>query len=344
MAKKIAFVFAASIYFLNFVTCINIIAMKSSYSIGIDIGGTNTDIGLVRNDGVCIARASLSTNTYFEADKYVSDLWVCISNILEANNIQIIDGIGIGAPNANYYTTCIEHAPNLNFKGVVNMKALFSRHTDIPVTMSNDANAAAYGELVYGGAKGMKHFIMVTLGTGVGSGIVIDGRLLHGSTGCAGELGHSILIPDGRQCNCGLCGCMETYCSAGGIRRTAIEMLKADKQYKGDLRQIAESDLTSRDVGVAANQGDTLAIEALRQTGHWLGIALANAVTFSSPEAIFLMGGPLKAGRPLVEPIMESFKKHLLFVFKDSVEIKLSQLPDNDAAILGAAALTKANL
>lgn len=318
--------------------------MKQDYSIGIDIGGTNTDIGLVRSDGVCVARTNLSTNAYHEAGKYVSDIWDCISRLLKANNIQDIDGIGIGAPNANFYTSCIDNAPNLNFKGVVDMKALFARHTDIPITLSNDANAAAYGELVYGGAKGMKHFIMITLGTGVGSGIVIDGRLVHGFTGCAGELGHSILIPDGRQCNCGLRGCMETYCSAGGIRRTAIEMLKADKQYNGRLRNIAEADITSRDIGTAANDGDTLATEVLKQTGHWLGIALANAVTFSSPEAIFLMGGPLRAGKPLVEPIIESFKEHLLFVFKDSVEIKMSQLPDNDAAILGAAALTKARL
>lgn len=318
--------------------------MEHTFSIGIDIGGTNTDIGLVRNDGVCIARTNLSTNSYYDAEKYVADLWNKISNMLSTNNISTVEGIGIGAPNANYYTTCIEQAPNLNFKGVVDMKALFARHTDIPVTMSNDANAAAYGELVYGGAKGMKHFIMITIGTGVGSGIVIDGKLLHGHTGCAGELGHSTLIIDGRQCNCGLRGCMETYCSAGGIRRTAIEMMNEDKQYQGRLKNIPEDALTSRDVGIAANEGDSLAIEVLRKTGHLLGIALANAVTFSSPEAIFLMGGPLRAGKPLVEPIMESFKEHLLFVFKDSVKIKLSQLPDNDAAILGAAALTKAKL
>ena len=318
--------------------------MEHTFSIGIDIGGTNTDIGLVRDDGVCIVRTNLSTNSYYDAEKYVADLWNKISNMLSTNNISTVEGIGIGAPNANYYTTCIEQAPNLNFKGVVDMKALFARHTDIPVTMSNDANAAAYGELIYGGAKGMKHFIMITIGTGVGSGIVIDGKLLHGHTGCAGELGHSTLIIDGRQCNCGLRGCMETYCSAGGIRRTAIEMMNEDKQYQGRLRNIPEDALTSRDVGIAANEGDSLAIEVLRKTGHLLGIALANAVTFSSPEAIFLMGGPLRAGKPLVEPIIESFKEHLLFVFKDSVKIKLSQLPDNDAAILGAAALTKAKL
>ena len=318
--------------------------MEHTYSIGIDIGGTNTDIGLVRDDGICASRTNLSTNSYHDAEKYVADLWDRISNILTTNNIPAIDGIGIGAPNANYYTTCIEQAPNLNFKGVVDMRALFARHTDTPITLSNDANAAAYGELVYGGAKGMKHFIMITLGTGVGSGIVVDGHLVHGSTGCAGELGHSILIPDGRQCNCGLKGCMETYCSATGIRRTAIEMLNRDWQYQSKLRDIPEEKLTSRDIGIAANEGDSLAIEVLRKTGHWLGIALANAVTFSSPEAIFLMGGPLKAGKPLVEPIVESFKEHLLFVYKDSVEIRLSQLPDNDAAILGAAALTKAKL
>ena len=318
--------------------------MEHTFSIGIDIGGTNTDIGLVCDDGLCVARTNLPTNSYHDAGEYVSDLWDGITRLLTENNVATVDGIGIGAPNANYYTTCIEQAPNLNFKGIVDMRALFARHTDIPVTLSNDANAAAYGELVYGGAKGMKHFIMITLGTGVGSGIVVDGRLVHGFTGCAGELGHSILIPDGRQCNCGLKGCMETYCSAGGIRRTAIEMLNRDWQYQSKLREIPEDKLTSRDIGIAANEGDSLAIEVLRKTGHWLGIALANAVTFSSPEAIFLMGGPLKAGKPLFEPIVESFNEHLLFVFKDKVSIRLSQLPDNNAAILGAAALTKAKL
>ena len=314
----------------------------NTYSIGIDIGGTNTDIGLVRDDGRCMAKKNLPTNKYYDASIYVSDICDKIKDLMDENEVTAIDGIGIAAPAGNFYTGCIENATNLNFKGVIDLAAMFHDHLDVPIVVSNDANAAAYGELVYGGAKGMKHFVMFTLGTGVGSGIVVDGKLVHGKTGGAGELGHAILIPEGRPCGCGRKGCLETYTSATGIRRTALEMMEANPDYDGALRKVDPKELTSKMVGDAAKYGDPLAIKVFEKTGYWLGIALANAVAFSGPEAIFLMGGPVKAGDVLLKPTRESFKKHLCFVYDGSVDIRVSELPDNDAAILGAAALTKA--
>lgn len=315
--------------------------MEKTYSIGIDIGGTNTDIGLVRSDGVCIAKSNLATNKYDIAETYVAEICHRINTLMQQHNIAAIEGIGIAAPAGNYYTGCIENASNLNFKGIVPLQDMVRKHIDVPVTISNDANAAAYGELVYGGAKGMKHFVMLTLGTGIGSGIVVEGKLVHGATGGAGELGHAILIPEGRSCGCGRKGCLETYCSATGIKRTALEMMQNDPTYNGALSQVNEEELTSKMVSDAAQEGDPLAIAVFEKTGYLLGIALANAVTFSGPEAIFLMGGPVKAGELLMKPLRQSFDKHLLYTFENSVAIKVSELPGNEAAILGAAALTK---
>ena len=314
----------------------------TTYSIGIDIGGTNTDIGLVSSEGRCVARKNLPTAKYYDADLYVADICKKIREMMAEQHVDAIDGIGIAAPMGNYYTGCIDNATNLNFRGVTDLNALVHKYMDVPVTVSNDANAAAYGELIYGGAKGMKNFITFTLGPGVGSGIVIDGKLLHGKTGNAGELGHVIMIPGGRQCGCGRKGCLETYVSATGIRRTALEMLEQNPDYDGPLSKIPKEELTSKDVGDAANAGDPLAIKIFNLTGEGLGVALANAVAFSSPEAIFLMGGPVKAGEVLMRPVRESFKKHLCFVYDNSVEIRVSELSGNDVAILGAAALTKA--
>lgn len=316
--------------------------MTMTYSIGIDIGGTNTDIGLVSSEGRCVARKNLPTAKYYDADLYVADICKKIKEMMAEQHVDAIDGIGIAAPMGNYYTGCIENATNLNFKGVTDLNALVHKYMDVPVTVSNDANAAAYGELIYGGAKGMKNFITFTLGTGVGSGIVIDGKLLHGKTGNAGELGHVIMIPGGRQCGCGRKGCLETYVSATGIRRTAIEILEQNPDYDGPLSKIPKEELTSKDVGDAANAGDPLAIKIFELVGEGLGVAMANAVAFSSPEAIFLMGGPVKAGEVLMRPVRESFKKHLCFVYDNSVEVRVSELSGNDVAILGAAALTKA--
>lgn len=316
--------------------------MKNTYSIGIDIGGTNTDMGLVRNDGRIMDRANIPTNEYYDITLYVNDIADAIKKMMYKNNVTAIDGIGIGAPNGNYYTGSIEGATNLNFKGNVNLREEMKKHFDVNVVVSNDANAAVFGEYIYGGAKGLKHVIMFTLGTGVGSGIIIDGRLVLGSTGGAGELGHSVIIPGGRQCNCGLKGCLETYTSARGICCTALELIEKHTDYNGILCTIPTDKLTSKMVGDAAKEGDPVALETFDNVGYLLGVAMANACSFSAPEAIFLMGGPVKAGEVLLKPLRKYFEENLLFTFKGKVEIKVSQLDDNDVAILGAAALAKA--
>ena len=312
-----------------------------TYAIGIDIGGTNTDMGLVREDGHIVAHANIPTNAYTKLEPYVKDMMDSINKLMSENNVKEIEGIGIGAPNGNFYTGCVDNAPNLTIKGVLNFEAEIHKYMQVPVVLSNDANAAAYGELVYGGAKGMQHFIMFTLGTGVGSGIVIDGKLVHGSTGAAGELGHAILIPDGRQCSCGRKGCLETYTSARGIVQTFCEMRKAAADYNGKLKDVADKDVTSKMIGDAANDGDPIALKTYEKTGELLGIAVANSVTFSAPEAIFLMGGPTKVGEPLLRPLRESFNKHLLNIYEGTCDIRMSQLNANEVAVLGAAALIK---
>jgi glucokinase len=313
--------------------------MKMNYSIGIDVGGTNTDIGIVRSDGKIIDKENLHTNEYFDAALYVKDVAEKIKILLKRNNINEIDGIGIGAPNGNTYTGSIDKAPNLNFKGQVKLAEMMKQHIDTKVVVSNDANAAAYGEMIYGGAKNLDHFITFTLGTGVGSGIIIDRKLVLGSTSTAGELGHSIIIINGRQCGCGRQGCLETYTSARGICRTAIEMMEQNPGYNGVLRQIDIDKITSKMVGDAANAGDPIGIMTFENVGYLLGIAMANAVTFSAPQAVFLMGGPVHAGEVLMKPLRKSFEEHLLNIYQGTVEIRVSELADNEVAILGAAAL-----
>lgn len=314
---------------------------NNSYTIGIDVGGTNTDLGIVRNDGTILGRRNLPTNQYIQFGPYIHDVMECINALKNECGISQLEGIGIGAPNGNFYTGCIDNAPNLTMKGVLNFSREMHQYTDVPVVLSNDANAAAYGEMVYGGAKGLNNFIMFTLGTGVGSGIVLDGKLIHGSTGGAGELGHSILIPEGRLCSCGRRGCLETYAAARGIVQTFLEMRRDTPYYNGMLKTTPENDVTSKMIGDAANAGDPLALLTYQKTGYLLGIAMANAVNFSSPQAIFLMGGPAKVGEPLLKPLRESFRKHLLNIFIDSCDIRVSSLAANEVAILGAAALVQ---
>lgn len=308
------------------------------YAIGIDIGGTNTDIGLVNPQGEVVARKNLPTGQYTDANQYADDLANTIKALIDEQKVEV-KGIGIGAPNGNFYTGCIENAPNLNMKGNIYLAKMMEERLHIPAVITNDANAAAYGEMVYGGAKGMKHFIMFTLGTGVGSGIIIDGKLLYGHDGFAGELGHTIIFPNGRPCKCGRQGCLEQYTSAGGIRKTCLEMMEQDPYYNGILSKIPAEELDSKAIGDAANQGDILALRVFEFTGGILGLAMANAVAFSSPEAIFLMGGPVKAGEVLLEPVRKSFNLNVLSNYKDKVKIMVSQLKQNDVAILGAAAL-----
>ncbi len=301
------------------------------YSIGIDIGGTNTDMGLVRNDGAIIARSNIPTNVYTELQPYVHDIMLCIEKLMKDNGVEQIAGIGIGAPNGNFYTGCVDNAPNLTIKGVLNFEKEMHKYMDVPVVLSNDANAAAYGEMIYGGAKDLDNFIMFTLGTGVGSGIIIDSKLVHGSTGGAGELGHNILIPNGRQCSCGRKGCLETYTSARGIVQTYCE-----------LKGIPVSDnIDSKMIGDLANNGDPIALKTWETVADQLGLAMANSVTFSAPQAIFLMGGPTKVGEPLMKPLQKAFDRYLLNIYAGSCQIRMSQLKANEVAILGAAALIK---
>ena len=305
--------------------------MTQTFSIGIDIGGTNTDMGLVREDGTIIARSNIPTNIYTELQPYVRDIMGSIEGLMRDNGVENIEGIGIGAPNGNYYTGCVDNAPNLTIKGVLNFEKEIHKYMDVPVVLSNDANAAAYGEMVYGGAKDLDNFIMFTLGTGVGSGIVLDGKLVHGSTGGAGELGHNILIPGGRQCSCGRKGCLETYTSARGIVQTYCEL-------KGVP---VTPDIEARTVGHLAIDGDPTALKTWEIVADQLGLAMANSVTFSAPQAIFLMGGPTKVGDPLLVPLKKAFNKYLLNIYAGSCEIRMSQLKANEVAILGAAALIK---
>ena len=306
------------------------------YSIGVDMGGTNTDLGLVTENGNIVQRRNLPTNVYTQFEPYIKDMMKVVDEMLEAQRAidgqaVHLEGIGVGAPNGNFYTGCVDNAPNLTMKGVLDFGKEIHKWKDVPVVLSNDANAAAYGEYVYGGARGMKHFIMFTLGTGVGSGIVIDGRLVHGSTGAAGELGHAILYQHGRKCTCGREGCLETYTSARGIVQTYCELKGCE----------VTPDITSKMIGELAHQGDPVALKTWATVGDQLGLAMANAVTFSAPEAIFLMGGPAQVGEPLLKPLREAFDKYLLNIVQGSCTIRMSELKANEVAILGAAALLK---
>ena len=304
--------------------------------IGIDIGGTNTDIGLVSAVGQMVARRHLHTTRYFDAQSFVNDIVGAIKNLMLENNISQIMGVGIGAPCGNFFEGTIEDAANLNFRGKIPLGKMLEAQLQVPVVVTNDANAAVYGEMIFGGARGMKDVVMFTLGTGVGGGIIIDGKPLYGSDGFAGELGHAILIPNGRTCNCGRQGCLEMYASMRGIVQTCVELLVQFPE--NELAKIPKEKLDPKTIAEAALNGNAAAIETYRKTGEWLGIALANAVAFSSPEAIFLTGGSVNAGELLLKPTRESFTKHKVPLYHD-IPILRSQLNENEAAILGAAAL-----
>lgn len=313
--------------------------MNQIYSIGIDIGGTNTDIGLVNGNGTVISRTNLKTSNYSDPRIYVDDIVKGIHEIIKDIEKEKITGVGIGAPAANFYTGSIENATNLNMKGVIPLRSMIQEQFPYPIVVTNDANAATYGEMIYGGAQGMNHFMMFTLGTGVGTGIVVDSKLVYGCDGLAGEMGHAILIPEGRPCSCGNKGCLEKYASSSGIVSNCLDLMP---QFPDSiLTSFPYKEMTGKTIADAANAGDPLAIATYEKTGYLLGIALANAVTFSSPEAIFLMGGPIQAGDVFLDPIKRSFLKHKLFIYNREIPILLSSLPENDVAILGAAALTR---
>lgn len=314
--------------------------MSKPYVVGIDIGGTNTVFGIVDARGTIIASGSIKTNKFNEVEDYINELHTELFRLLEQNNAtDKIMGIGVGAPNGNYFNGTIEFAPNLPWRGVIPLAQMLTDRFGIPVSLTNDANAAAIGEMTYGAARGLKDFIMITLGTGVGSGIVVNGQLVYGHDGFAGELGHVIVRPNnGRLCGCGRTGCLEAYTSATGVARTAREFLEV-RNDPSSLRQIPIQDITSKDVYDAAITGDKLALEIFDYTGKILGEAFANFIAFSSPKAIILFGGLAKAGDLILKPIKEAMDRNTLNIYKGKVKIMFSELKESDAAVLGASAL-----
>ncbi|QQL49809.1 ROK family protein [Mucilaginibacter ginkgonis] len=313
---------------------------KKSLAVGIDIGGTNTKFGIVTPDGKILEEGRIPTTNYPHITDYVDALYGHISPIIEKYKDQApIRGIGIGAPNGNHFTGSIEHAPNLLWKGIVPLAKMVNEKFNLPCVLNNDAKSAALGEHKFGAAKGLKDFIMITLGTGVGSGIFVNGKLLYGNKGDAGELGHTVVRYNGRlHWSTGLKGTLEAYCSATGMVLTALELRK---KYKGKslLKKYKRKDLTAKAIYDCAMKGDKLARDVFKFTGTVLGEALANFVMFSSPEAIILFGGVTAAGDLIMKPTKKVLEKHLLTEFKDAVRLEFSQLAQNDAAILGASTL-----
>ena len=317
--------------------------LEKPFVIGLDLGGTNAVFGVVDQRGQVLATNSIKTQAYKTVDDFVEAGVEAIKPLVaKYGGIGQFRAMGIGAPNGNFYRGTIEFAPNLSWghDGVVPLGDMFSQKLGIPVGLTNDANAAAIGEMQYGVARGMKDFIMITLGTGVGSGIVINGQMVYGSDGFAGELGHVIMVrgEKGRTCGCGRTGCLETYCSATGVARTAREFLQNSKE-DSLLREIKPEDITSLDVSIAAGRGDALAKRVYEFTGNMLGEACADFATFSSPEAFIFFGGLTKAGDLLMEPIMRSYNEHALEIFKEKPKFLVSSLDDAAAAVLGASAI-----
>ena len=315
--------------------------MEKPYVIGIDIGGTNTIFGIVDAGGTIVESGSIKTGEYSEIGAYVTALAEGLQKMIQqVGGKEKIRGIGVGAPMGNYFSGCIDGAVNLPWKGTIPFAQLISDKTGgIPAAITNDANAAAMGEMAYGAARGMKDFIVIALGTGVGSGIVIGGKVVYGHDGFAGELGHVIMRREnGRMCGCGRAGCLEAYTSATGVARTAKELLET-RTDDSLLRNLDPATITSKDIFEAAMQGDKLSIEIFEMTGEILGEAFADFIAFSSPEAIILFGGLTKAGDLLLNPIRRSMDKNVLSSYCGKIKLLVSQLKESDAAILGASAL-----
>lgn len=308
-------------------------------AIGIDIGGTSVKYGVVHENGEVKLKESFPTKEFEDIDQFINYLSERINHSSAGlNSDYTITGIGIGAPNGNYYRGTIEHAPNLKWKGIIPLADLLSKKVNLPVYLTNDANAAAVGEKTYGGAKNMKNFIMITLGTGLGSGFVANGKLILGHDGFAGEFGHTTVFHDGRECGCGKKGCLETYVSATGLKRTVVKLLSKAKT-DSVLRDYSYNNITSEQIYKAAMNGDQLAIDAFDFTGKILGMKLADAISIVGPEAIFLFGGLANAGKLIFEPTKKYMEEYNFPVYKNKVRLLSSLLPENDAAILGAAAL-----
>ena len=313
--------------------------MKKDVVFGIDIGGTYTKYGIVDKDGKSYREDKMSTSVTDNVEEYLDYLCKSLNEML--NSIEedvVLKGIGIGAPNGNYHMGTIEHAPNLQWKGIVPFTKLMSKYFDVPIVLTNDANAATIGEMVYGSAKNMKDFIVITLGTGLGSGLVVNGRLVYGHDGFAGELGHTIVKLSGRQCGCGRRGCLETYVSATGIKRTIFKLL-SENTIDSDLRYISFDKLESKMIHQAAMKGDKIALQAFDFTAQILASKLADAVAHTSPEAIFLLGGLAKSGDYLFEPTRIYLEKKLFPIYKNKIKLLPSGLTDKNAAVMGAAGL-----
>ena len=316
------------------------IESSNELAIGIDIGGTNTKYGIVNHRGDILEKGDLKTDDYPTIEGYIDALYDVLTPLMKKFESEgRVKGIGVGAPNGNYYTGTIDYAPNLHWKGVVPLAKLVTQKFGLPAALTNDANAAAVGEMNYGAARGMRDFIMITLGTGVGSGIVANGQLIYGHDGFAGELGHTIIRPGGRKhWSTKLDGSLEAYCSATGIVLTAKELL-SQRNDESTLRSMQGDELSSKSIYEAAVKGDAIAEETYRFTGQILGEALANFIMFSSPEAIILFGGVIKAGDFIMKPTREHMEKNLLPIFQNKVKLVFSELREADAAILGASAL-----
>ncbi len=307
---------------------------------GIDIGGTNTSFGLVNANGELVFKESVPTEHFPIPEDLVAVVCEHIKRaVLSFQNFELL-GAGIGAPNGNYFKGTVEFAPNLKWYGIIPLAKLFEERLGVKTSLTNDANAAAIGEMMFGAAKGMKDFIFITLGTGLGSGIVSNGELVYGHDSFAGELGHVIMFPDGRQCGCGRKGCLETYCSATGIKRTYSDLLMSHHEKMETNEKMTDAKF----VFDKAMNGDRYAIEAFNYTGDILGLALANSVAYTSPEAIFLFGGLALSGDFIFKPAIESFENNLLNIYKNKIKILPSKLKENDAALLGAASLIWKNL
>ncbi len=315
--------------------------MQKEYAIGIDVGGTTTKFGIVNRKGGIQEQDRIPSNEHEVVEEFIDDLHEkLVPMIQRVGGLSKIAGIGMGAPNGNFYTGTIEYAPNLKWKGIIPIASLLEKKFGLPAKLTNDANAAAMGEYMYGCARGIKHFITITLGTGVGSGIVIDGKILLGHDGFAGELGHTIIRPGGRlHKGTGMQGSLEAYASATGVRETAIEYLTEYPETESLLRNYTINELTSETVYECALQGDNIANRIFEFTGKILGESLANFIMFSSPEAIVLFGGLTKAGNLLLNPTRKSMEENLLPIFKNKVKLLFSELKEADAAILGASAL-----
>jgi glucokinase len=313
--------------------------MKKRILFGMDIGGTNTVYGLVDENAKLIAHSGFKTNTKPEINAYVKIIAEQLSAMYNKySNEYELAGIGIGAPNGNYYTGSIKLPPNIPWIKDLNLVQELKKYFDVPIVLTNDANAMAYGEMIFGAAQGAKDIIVITLGTGLGSGIIVNGKVVYGHEGIAGELGHVCVVPNGRHCACGKDGCLETYASASGIKRTLFQLI-AEHDGKSVFNTITFEQLTSKMIAEAALQGDPIALEAFEYTGNLLGLALANAALVTQPEVVVLSGGLAKAGDLIFKPTIKTFEKYLLPLYRDKIKVIPSTLKNDSAAIMGAAAL-----